>query len=355
VNGNIGFEESRFLGGLALLVPLIILYLPRFYKNKGIFSIPAASPGQNRVLRVRYFLSHAFFLLFLACLLFALAGPGWGTRTVTEYRRGSDLVFAVDLSRSMEIRDGPASAGAADPSRLERALGAARDLVRYLEKNLPGENRFALAMGKGRGILALPLSYDTEAVLALLEGLEDIPVSGWGTNLESLMDTASGAFQDTLPSRRLIILLSDGENLSGSLSAALERAAAGGVSVAVLGMGTDTGAPVPPDPAQAGAGQGIPLDGGALSPVSFRRTSVLQNAAEYTGGLYLDGNGEEAVRLMGEYIRSLSSETGEGIFRRERRPRWRLFVLGGLACLGLSHLACLRWKRPENGGRGKNG
>ncbi|MDR3139241.1 MAG: VWA domain-containing protein [Treponema sp.] len=354
MNQNIGFEESRFLGGLALLLPLIILFFLEFYKSRRIFNLAAGSPGENRALRVRYFLSHAFFLVFLACLLFALAGPGWGTRRVTEYRRGADLVFAVDLSRSMEIRDGPAPVGSAAPSRLEGALRAAGDLVRYLEQKRPGENRFALAMGKGRGILALPLSYDTEAVLALLAGLEDIPVSGWGTNLESLVDAAAGAFQDALPSRRLIILLSDGENLSGSLSAALERAAGRDIMVAALGMGSDAGAPVPPGPARPGSGQ-IPPEEAGLPPASSRRAAVLQDAAEHTGGIYVDGNREDTVRVMGEYIRSLSSETGAGVSRRERRPRWRLFVFGGLAALGLSHLARLRRRGPENSGGGENG
>jgi Ca-activated chloride channel family protein len=212
-------------------------------------------------------------------------------------------------------------------------------------------------VGKGRGILALPLSYDTEAVLAFLEGLESRTITGWGTNLESLVDTAVGAFPDTLPSRRIIILLSDGESLSGSLSAALERAAGSDIIVSVLGLGTETGGPLPPAETLSGSEEprGASLDERGLPLISFRRTAVLRDAAEAAGGIYLDGGREDAVSLLEEHIRSLSSGTGRDFVRREPRPWWRLFVFLGLLFLALSRLTGLRRRFSGNPGRENNG
>jgi Ca-activated chloride channel family protein len=306
-------------------------------------------------LEVRYFFTCLFFLIFLACTFFALAGPYWGSRTVTEYRRGVDIVFAMDLSRSMEVRDG--APPPEDLSRLERARRIAASLILNLGTKVPGENRFGLAMGKGRGILALPLSYDTEAVLALLDGLGDTAVTGRGTNLESLIDTAAGAFLNTLPSRRIIILFSDGEDLSGSFSAALERAGGSDIRVSALGMGTETGGPVPlgeTPPGPEGRREFL-LDERGLPLISFRRTALLRNAAEHTGGIYLDGSREDAVSLLEEHIRSLSSETGMGVSRREPRPGWRLFVFLGLLSLALSRLAGLKERSAGHPGRKNNG
>jgi Ca-activated chloride channel family protein len=350
-----GFQTPEFLWGLVLLGPLFVFYLLRFYKSKRIFALFALSSGGNGRLEVRYFFSCLFFLVFLACLFFALAGPYWGSRTVTEYRRGADIVFAMDLSRSMEVRDG--ASPPEDLSRLERACRIASSLVLNLGTKAPGENRFGLAMGKGRGILALPLSYDTEAILALLEGLGDTAVTGRGTNLESLIDTAAGAFQDALPSRRIIILFSDGEDLSGSFSAALERAGDSDITVSALGMGTETGGPVPPGETLSGpeGRQELLLDERGLPLISFRRTTVLRNAAEHTGGIYLDGNREDAVSPLEEHIRSLSSETGRGVSRREPRPEWRFFVFLGLLSLALSRLAGLRGRSSGHQGRKNNG
>jgi Ca-activated chloride channel family protein len=338
---------------LVLLVPLFVFYLLRFYKSKGIFALFAPSSGGNGRLGARYFFTCFFFMVFLACLFFALAGPYWGSRTVTEYRRGADIVFALDLSRSMEIRDG--SPPPEDLSRLERACRIAASLVTDLGTGIPGENRFGLAMGKGRGILALPLSYDTEAVLALLEGLGDTAVTGRGTNLESLVDTAAGAFLNTLPSRRIILLFSDGEELSGSFSAAFERAAGSDITVSALGLGTESGGPVPPGKTPAGSEGEVPLDERGFPLISFRRTAALRTAAEHTGGIYLDGNREDAVSLLEEHIRSLSSGTWRGASRREPRPGWRLFVFLGLLSLALSRLAGLRGRSSGHPGRESNG
>jgi Ca-activated chloride channel family protein len=350
---TVGFETPLFLWGLVLLAPLGFFYILQFYKSRRIFAFIASSPGEEGALRVRYFFSHLFFLIFLACLLVALAGPRWGSRMVTGYRRGVDLVLAMDLSRSMEVRDGLFPE---DLSRLEQARRMAEALVRNLDRNAPEENRFGLVLGKGRGILALPLSYDAEAIMALLEALEGSLITGQGTNLESLIDTASGAFQDALPSRRVILLLSDGEYLSGSLSAALERAADRDIAVSALGMGTETGGPVPlaESRSQAAGQRDVLLDERGFPLVSSRQTAALRNIAERTGGIYLDGNREDSIPLLEEYIRSQASETGTGSSRREPRPGWRVFVLGGLFALALSRLAGFRGRFSVNSRGNRN-
>ncbi|MDR3167466.1 MAG: VWA domain-containing protein [Treponema sp.] len=352
--GNIGFENPGFLWALILLLPSGLFYLLRFYQSRGIFAFFAASSGEAGTLRVRYFFSYALFLVFLACLFFALAGPRWGSRITTEYRREVDLIFAVDLSRSMEVRDGLSPAGL---SRLEQARRTMELLVSALGENAPGKYRFGLVFGKDRGILALPLSYDTEAVLALLGALEGGLVSGGGTNLGSLIDTASGAFQDALPSRRVIVLFSDGEDLAGSFSAALERAVKGDIMVIPLGLGSETGGPVPLGeslPGSEGPGD-ILLDERGLPVISYRRTAFLRNVAEHTGGIYLDGNREDSALLLAEHIRSLSVETGGGLSRQEPQPRWRLFVLGGLLALALSRLFGLKQRFSGNLEEKRNG
>jgi Ca-activated chloride channel family protein len=353
VIGTAGFENPGFLWALILLVPLGVFYLFLFHKSRGIFAFFGALSGGSRV-RVRYVCSQAFFLLFLACLFLALAGPHWGSRIITEYHRGVDVIFAVDLSRSMEVRDGVSPAGL---SRLEQARRIGEVLVSALEEDAPGRYRFGLVFGKDRGILALPLSYDTEAVLTLLEALDAGLVTGRGTNLESLVDTASGAFQDALPGRRVIVLFSDGEDLAGSFSAAQERAAKGDIMVIPLGLGSETGGPVPlgePLPGSEEPAE-ILLDEQGLPVISYRRTAALRNAAEHTGGIYLDGDREDSALLLAEHIRSLSSETGAGASRREPQPKWRLFVLGGLLALALSRLSGLNLRSFGNFGGKRNG
>jgi Ca-activated chloride channel family protein len=294
------------------------------------------TPGDS--LGRRFFFADLWFCISLGCLIIALAGPRWGIRIVNEYRRDLDLVFALDLSRSMNVRDLPSS------SRLERALYLAGDLVTNRGLGGPGGVRFAAAIGKGRGILALPLTDDTEALTTFLEGLGGFSLTGRGTNLEILMDAAAEAFQDAFPTRRELVLFSDGESLSGSLAAALDRARKRDISVTILGLGTEAGGTIPLE--EGREGERILLDDGGVPVISFRRGEFLKNAARRAGGVYLDGNRADAAFLLAEHIRSLSPAPGKSGRRREAGAQWFLFVIAALLSQGVFRLLGTRRRRP---------
>ncbi|MDR3170981.1 MAG: VWA domain-containing protein [Treponema sp.] len=316
------FDNPLVLIGLAGLIPVIILAFLHYRRYRPDLGAFRASPGMERELRLRYVCSCLAFGLFLASLIIALAGPRWGRRIVPEYRRGVDVVLALDVSRSMEVREG-------DISRLDRALLIAHDFAEH------AEGRLGAAIGKGIGVLAVPLTYDTGAVLTFLEGLTGSAVTGRGTNLETLIDAASRAFQTALPARQVIVLFSDGESLSGSLSAAIDRVLEAGITLVAVGMGSETGGPVPQalDPLSP---EGAPLDTRGIPPISYRRGEILRGAAERTGGRYVDGNREDAVPVLTAYIRSLTPEAGVSGYHLETRPRQRLFILIALLFLGVS-------------------
>jgi Ca-activated chloride channel family protein len=271
---------------------------------------------------LRYYFSRFFAWLFFASLLFALAGPHWGLRLITEYHQGLDVILALDLSRSMDVRDLGSS------TRLERAAALALDMA----EGGPGF-RFGAALGRGRGVLALPLTEDRAVMKVFLESLGETMYGGGGTNLESLVDAASSAFLDDFPSRRIIVLLSDGESLSGSLAAASERAAALGAGIVAVGIGTESGGPVPGP-------------GDSEGTISRLRRDILEEAAARTGGLYIDGNEARAGRLLQSSLESLVHEQEGGGRRRENRPRWRLFLVIALVCLGLSKICMRKGRKP---------
>ncbi len=66
----------------------------------------------------------------------ALAGPRWGEEQIVTETRGLNVVFAIDISRSMLAED-------AKPSRLGRALREARRLVQDLDGDRLGLSAFA--------------------------------------------------------------------------------------------------------------------------------------------------------------------------------------------------------------------
>ena len=327
----IRFENPKALYLLLVLIIPAIAAIARFPKLLRLLRLfPPSRRSLADGLRFRYGVSVLFSLISAGCLITALAGPSWGSRLVPEPRRGTELVLALDLSRSMDVRDMADQSGASR-SRLEAGAALAGVLVAASP-----EIRFGIALGKGSGVLALPLTDDREAALAFLEGLSTSLITGRGTNLEALLDAAAGAFEDGFPARREILLFSDGEALSGALSEALERAAARGITVSAVGLGAETGGIVPAAPGEA-------------ETVSVLHREVLQNAASM--GIYLDGNsGHSAARLL-EYAAGPSVDGfsgGAAGFRRESEAQWRVFALAALCALGIAEASGKVWRR---GGR----
>ncbi|MDR2019444.1 MAG: VWA domain-containing protein [Treponema sp.] len=324
---GIGFDNPRFLFALFIAIPAFGIALFHYYRRRsllGLLSQSALAEGVREI-RLRFICSVFFFVLFLCLMITALAGPRWGTRIVPEMRRGIDVVLALDLSRSMDVQDLPLSPGIPGGeglSRIRRGAAVARELVGAS----PGI-RFGVAIGKGSGVLAVPLTGDTEAVINFLDALSSSAVTGRGTNLEKLLDAACSAFQNTLPTRREIILFSDGELLSGSLNAALDRAKTADIKVIALGLGSEEGGPVPVD--------GDILQDGTGAPVFSRlRAGTLRSAAERTGGFYVDGSRSDAGSILINHLASIDAAGTARGYRREPRPRWHLFVIAGLAALG---------------------
>jgi Ca-activated chloride channel family protein len=316
MNGSFGFDYPWVLGAFAVFIPLVLFDIFSRLKKR--------ERKLPRYLRLKLLASAVFFRLFLACFIIALAGPRWGTEQAAgEYRRGLDAVIAVDVSRSMEIRDAPPFAGIAggEISRLERGLA----IVCEAAAAVPGV-RFAAAVSRSRGLVTVPLTWDNETVLSFLETLDGSSLTGRGTNLESLVESAAGAFQSSFPSRRLILLVSDGEALTGTLRTALDRCVRDDIMVSALAVGSEEGRPVPD----------------TEDTISRRDSAAMRMAAERTGGIYVDAGREDAARTLAVHLRSLAPETETRGSRREQKQHWPVFILAATAAYALSKLSLLR-------------
>jgi Ca-activated chloride channel family protein len=352
--------KRRFVRIYSLISPVSTFFYDDISKNSA--KTASVLPVKTE-LRLRYAASSLFFIVFFICVCLALAGPRFGILFVRELRQGADVVLAFDLSRSMNAKDAsPLPPGTTPPvpnavdadgaaairgglssSRLERSIYTARALL----KNLISENgglknlRLGVALGKGEAVLAIPLTDDPETVFTLLDSLSGIAITSRGTNLEKLLNAAAGAFQDTFPSSRTVILFSDGETLAGSIPQALERLRAREIKLFTVGAGSVYGAPVPDDASFE------TINTGGKQPVSitsFLMQDVLSSAAEKTGGSFIDGNTETAITLAA-YIKAggiTASDDAVWTFREESGAQWHLFVLAGLAALILSKLCSVK-------------
>ena len=350
--------RNRFARIYSLIAPLSTVFYDDIGGNRR---------GRERKLTVqaelnlRYIVSCLLFIIFYVCLCVALAGPCFGVNFARELRRGADVVLAIDLSRSMNVKDSaplPVAIpdhdggdavirGGLSSSRLERSIHTARTLLESLlpESQGPQNIRFGAALGKGEAVLAVPLTDDSEAVFALLDSLDGIAITSRGTNLEKILDAAAGAFQDNFPTARYVVLFSDGEALSGSLTAAVERLRERDITLLAVGMGSVYGAPVP----EEGSFETVNSRGKPPAAViSYLRQDVLSAAAERTGGAFISGN-LDAAPLLATLINETGITDGEWVFREEKSAVWHIFTIAGLTAFILSKLCSLR----RRGGRGR--
>jgi Ca-activated chloride channel family protein len=327
----ITFDYPLVLLGLAVFFPLVLY--DHFSVRKKLIYI-----NLPKNLRVKLSMSRLAFKVFLGCVVIALAGPRWGMgETAGEYRRMVDAVIALDVSRSMgvlDVADNDFVVGR-DISRMERGISIVRETIAAL----PGM-RYALALSRNRGIVAIPLTWDNGAVFAFLDAIGNVDddttvgsvITGRGTNLESLVDAAAGVFQTSYPSARVILLVSDGEALSGTLKAALERCNQNGIIVIALALGSDEGGIVP----------------GEDAILSHRDSAAMRMAAGQTGGIYIDGNREDAARTLIAHLRSLGPTSREGAEsdirgnKKEHKARWFVFVILAIMAFGASKLSLLK-------------
>lgn len=162
-------------------------------------------------------------------LIFAAAGPQFGSRLKEVKQRGVDVFIAIDTSRSMLAEDVP-------PTRLDRARRSLSLLVNKLEGNRVGVVAFAR-----RAVMQCPLTVDTSAARLLLETVNQNTVPEQGTAIGSAIRLALDRFPKDTKSGRAIVLLTDGEDHQSDPMGAAKLAKEQGVVVFTIGIGTSKG------------------------------------------------------------------------------------------------------------------
>ena len=187
---NLYFDNSWALWFFAAIIPMIAFDLLQLTRRQ------SDMPAQLKKRLVASSVFFAAFLVFFVCALASPRLPGSGEQTnqsIENFRRGIDAVIALDVSRSMNIQDVSPNEGNGEQnntSRLERGLSLALNTVGALP-----HLRYAAAIGRGRGHLAIPLTWDNNVITNFLESVDDgVLIGGGGTNLESLLDAAASAF-----------------------------------------------------------------------------------------------------------------------------------------------------------------
>ena len=269
----------------------------------------------------------------IAAAFTALARPQWGFRWEEQRRQGIDLMFAVDTSKSM---------GATDlrPDRLTRAKLAVSDLLR----SFPGERAGLIAFA-GEAFVQAPMTVDQAVFEEALGALDTGIIPRGGTNIAVAVRTAIQATASEPDRRKLLILLSDGENLQGDVAAAGREAARAGLVIYTVGVGTPAGEVIP----VTGQGHTDLVRDATGRPVRSKLdAATLEELARATGGAYAalgpDGGGLD--RLYRQYLSRLPKHAVDERLRKVFTERFQLPLALAIGCLLLELVVGERARRP---------
>lgn len=325
-------EHPRLLWLLLLLPVFAVLWwlaLGRVRRSLRLLGGAWRLEALRDVVLFKSFLSFVFFVLFLASGVLALAGLRWGEQLVEERRAGREVVLALDVSHSMLATDGQLP-------RLERALRAVRRLLPQLENT-----RVALVAFKGQAARLLPLTEDPYALDTALRFVGPQVMSSPGTGLAEGIAAALDSLDPERGSYQAVVLFSDGEHLEGNPVGAAQRAGERGVPIYVVGTGSEEGSEV-----HLPSGAPV-LDPSGRPVISRLRADTLQRIASVSGGAYHDLQEGEAQTVQALLSDLAGREEGGLVLgmRRQKKDRYRLFVLIALSCLALgAAVRAVRWK-----------
>ncbi len=234
--------------------------------------------------RFRGVLAAVCWSLAVALIALAIARPAHSPVSRKVERTGRDVVFVIDVSRSMLAQD-------LRPSRLERAKLMVGDVLDSAQGDRVGIVAFA-----GTPVVRCPMTTDYSFARMSLEAISTDSVGRGGTAIGDALRSAlalirAGQEDQTLAAD--IYLLTDGEDHETKPLEAAAEAAQFGVRLITIGLGSDVGAPVPVDPEQAQTARAQPRDGyvqyGGERVQSRMNPAALRSMAEATpGGAFLN-------------------------------------------------------------------
>ena len=284
-------DESKYLY-LLFILPIVALFflLNLYWKRKkqrefGDLDLVKKLSPESSVFKPT--LKLIFMLLALTGIIFGLVNPKIGTKMEKVKREGIDIVFAMDVSKSMLAED-------VAPNRLEKSKQIVSQIINQL-----GNDRIGIVAYAGSAFPVLPITTDDSVAKMFLQSINTDIVSSQGTSLDEAIKLSSTYFDEKSKTSKLLIMISDGEDHSEGAEVAAEEATKLGMKIITIGVGTEKGSTIPLR--INGAIQSFKRDNNNEVVITKLNKEGLTTIAKSTKGGYVDGNNTKEVL---EYIKN---------------------------------------------------
>ena len=312
----LSFQNTDFLFGLVVLIPLVFLFVMVLRWKKNV----KRKTGDEELINAltsdyspkNY--NYKFLLVVVALALCIIAAANMRTPAPgnTGNRAGVDVMVALDVSNSMLAQD-------IKPNRLERAKQVLNKIIDKM-----GNNRMGMVVFAGQAFLQMPLTTDLAAAKLYVSNASPDAVPTQGTVIGDALRMCSASLDTKEKKYKSIILISDGEDHDEKAEQVLKELQDNGVVVNTIGIGSPEGAPIF-DPAL----NDYKKDETGNTVVSKLNEQDLQKIATETGGQYLlFSNADEAADKVVASIDQMEKKQigGTGIRVYNSFFQWFLLV-----------------------------
>lgn len=322
-------EEDIWFWLLFLVVGMVILFLWNALwkrKTKQLYAsddlLKRLSPSQSRF---KATLKLVVLSLAVVCFCIALMNPKVGTKLETIKREGVDVVFAIDVSKSMLAED-------VAPSRLEKAQQLTAQIINKLVSDRVGIIAYA-----GKAVPQLPITTDYAAAKMFLQNMNTEMLSSQGTAIDEAIQLSRTYFNDAEQTNRVLVIISDGEDHKDLSLDVAKAAAKEGIRIFTIGVGSEKGGPIPLK--RNGIVMRYKKNRKGETVITKLNAKTLTAIAEKANGLFIQGqNTKQVTEKFSEILNNLEKKEFEAKTFSEFKDQFQWFLGLGLFFLILDVL-----------------
>lgn len=316
-------EPKYFYLFISIAVLLVVYFLVALWKRKkqrefaDLALLKKLSPESSKF---KPALKIIVIALGLSFLILAMVNPKMGTQLKTIKRQGVDIVFALDVSKSMLAED-------IAPNRLEKS----KQIIAKIVDNL-GSDRVGIIIYAGSAYPLLPITTDHAAAKMFLQNAHPDMVSSQGTAINEALKLAKTFFDDDTQTNRFLFIISDGEDHGKNSSEVAKEILNEGIITYTIGIGTNKGGPIPMK--RNGKLIGYKKDNKEEVVITKLDVETLKDIAQNGKGKYIYGNNtSKTVEVVEELLLKADKKEFETKQYSDFKDQFQWFIALGILFL----------------------
>lgn len=311
---NWNFEQPIYFL-ILFLIPILFFAIKfqKFWKNKNQKSFADEHLVNYIFTQQKQNFWWILSLIFIFLITLSLVDVISDFQKIKVKNKGYDIVFALDISNSMNCED-------VLPSRLEKAKNV---MLNVLDKN--PESKFGIIIFAGEAYTLLPLTYDKNAVELNLKNISTELIDIQGTDLGIALKEATGLFNINHKNGKIIVLISDGEDHEGNEDSGIDYVQEQNIHVISVGMGTQKGGTIPYF--SQGVQMGNFTDENGEVVISKLQSNSLKKIAKKTNGNYFSSHDtQQLAKLITEEVQLKTKKDFETIDSSQGERNYTYFL-----------------------------